>query len=92
MRLLWHEIDRGHVDLKKADEQIAATPGALLIDAKGVFDSVSRSESAALSMADKRSAVEGLALKESLARTRTKLRWIHTARTGSPSSTSEPAS
>ena len=77
MRLLWHEIDRGHVDLKKADEQIAATPGALLIDAKGVCDSVSRSESAALSMADKRSAVEGLALKESLARTRTKLRWVH---------------
>ena len=77
MRLLWHELDKGLVDLRKAGEQIAATPAALLIDAKGVFDSVSRSESAALPMSDKRSAVEGLALKESIARTRTRLRWIH---------------
>ena len=52
------------------------TPAALLIDTKGVFDSVSRSESAALSMSDKRSVVEGLALKESIARTRTRLRWV----------------
>ena len=77
VRLLWHEIDKGYVYLRKADEQIATTPVALLIDAKGVFDSISRSESAALSMNDKRSIVEGLALKESIARTRTKTRWVH---------------
>ena len=96
VRLLWHELDRSHVDLRKADEQIAATPTALLIDAKGVFDAVSRSESAALSMSDKRSAVEGLTLKESLARTRTKLRFgftvESTSQTDSRSSTNERAS
>ena len=58
VRILVHEIDQGYVDLQKADEQVAKTPAALLIDATGVCDSISRSESAALSMNDKRSAVE----------------------------------
>ena len=52
-------------------------PGCLIIDAKGVYDAIHRNESAALSMSDKRSAVEGLALRESLGRTKTQLRWCH---------------
>ena len=44
---------------------------------KGVFDAIHRNESAALSMQDKRSAVEGLALREAIGRTRTLLRWGH---------------
>ena len=51
--------------------------GCLIIDAKGVFDAIHRSESAALSMQDKRSAVEGLALREGIGRTKTSLRWCH---------------
>ena len=64
---------RGHcwteVPLKKLSK--------LLSDAKGVFDAIHRSESAALSMQDKRSAVEGLALREGIGRTKTLLRWCH---------------
>ena len=78
VRLLWYEISHGGVELPQADSLVASgAGGVLVIDAKGVIDAISRSESAALSMADKRSAVEGLALKESLGRTRTLLRWIH---------------
>ena len=63
------------VELRKQDQQIAATHGALLVDAKGVFDAVSRSASAGLSKADKRSAVEALSLRASLTRSRTSLHW-----------------
>ena len=34
VQLLWYELEHGSVDLRKQDQQIAATPGALLIDAK----------------------------------------------------------
>ena len=51
--------------------------GTLLVDAKGVYDALARSESAALSMKDKRSAIEGLALKAALTQTRTAIRWCH---------------
>ena len=77
VRLLWQELSNGYYDMHDVDKEIRSVTGALLIDAKGVYDAVSRSESAALSMADKRTAVEGLALKESLARTHTKLKWLH---------------
>ena len=77
VRLMWAELEYGDIDLTKADETIAKTTGVLVIDAKGVYDSITRSESAALSMSDKRSAVEGLALRESIGRTRTLLKWVH---------------
>ena len=59
------------------DQEISKVGGSLIIDAKGVFDAIHRSESAALSMQDKRSAVEGLAMREAIGRTRTLLRWCH---------------
>ena len=58
-RLVWHELTFGDAGLMEVDEQVQRTPGALLIGAEGVFDAVSRSESGALSMVDKRSAVDG---------------------------------
>ena len=65
IRLMWAELEEGgEIDLNQADSIAARTTGVLVIDAKGVYDSITRSESAALSMSDKRSAVEGLALKE----------------------------
>ena len=63
IRLLWLEISK--------------VGGCLIFDAKGVFDAMHRNESAALSMQDKRSAVQGLALREAIGRTRTVLRWCH---------------
>ena len=59
------------------DPHTATTLGALLVDAKGVFGTVSRSESAGLSAADKHSAVETVSLHEPLTRSRTRLRWLH---------------
>ena len=64
IRLLWLEIVQGGCEDTVIDEEIANVGGCLIIDAKGVFDAIHRSESAALSMQDKRSAVEGLALRE----------------------------
>ena len=75
IRLLWLEIVQGSYDDTVIDQEIAKVGGCLIIDAKGVFDAIHRSESAALSMQDKRSAVEGLALREGIGRTKTSLRW-----------------
>ena len=46
-------------------------------DAKGVFGSMSASESAGLFMAYKRSARDALCLRESRTRSPTRLRWLH---------------
>ena len=77
IRLLWLEIVQGGYDDTIIDQEISKVGGCLIIDAIGVFDAIFRSESAALSMQDKRSAVEGLALREANGRTRTLLRWCH---------------
>ena len=66
IRLLWLEIVQGGFDDTVIDQEIAKVGGCLIIDAEGVFDAIHRSESAALSMQDKRSAVEGLALREGI--------------------------
>ena len=59
IRLLWLEIVQGGHDGTIIDQEISKVGGCPIIDAKGVFDAIHRSESAALSMQDKRSAVEG---------------------------------
>ena len=71
IRLLWMEIVQGGYDDTIIGQEISKVGGCLIIDAKGVFDAIHRSESAALSVQDKRSAVEGLALREAIGRTRT---------------------
>ena len=82
IRLLWLEIVQGGYDDTIIDQEISKVEGCLIIDAKGVFDAFHRSESAALSMQDKRSVVEGLALGEAIGRTRTLLRWCHSKANG----------
>ena len=76
-RLFWLEMVQGGYDDTTIDQEISKVGGCLIIDAKGVFDAIHRSESAVLSMQDKRSAVEGLALRDAIGRTRTLLRWCH---------------
>ena len=68
---------QGGYDDTVINQEIAKVGGCLIIDAKCVFDAIHRSESAALSTQDKRSAVEGLALREAIGRTKTLLRWCH---------------
>ena len=66
LRLLWLKIVQGGHDDTIINQEIFKIGGCLIIDAKGVFDAIHRSESAALFVQDKRSAVEGLALREAI--------------------------
>ena len=77
IRLWLLEIVQGGYDDTVIDQEIAKVGGCLIIDAKGVFDAIHRSQSAAFSMQDKRSAVEGLASRERIGRTKILLRWCH---------------
>ncbi|CAK0841212.1 unnamed protein product [Prorocentrum cordatum] len=76
-RLLLSEILLGPAPLKQWTSSCAKIPGALVLDCRGVFDALDRSESSALGMKDKRSALEALALKSGMAATSTSLRWCH---------------
>ncbi|CAK0860929.1 unnamed protein product, partial [Prorocentrum cordatum] len=76
-RLLLSEILLGPAPLKQWTSSCAKIPGALVLDCRGVFDALDRSESSALGMKDKRSALEALALKRGMAATSTSLRWCH---------------
>ena len=58
-----------------ANEQIARLPKALVMDCQALFDGVSRSESSALGLSDKRSALEAMALQISLILNEAKLSW-----------------
>ena len=60
IRLLWWEFVQGGYDDTIIDQEISKVGSCLIIDAKGVFDAIHRSGSAALSMQDKRSAVQVL--------------------------------
>ena len=77
IRLLWLEIVQGGYYDTIIGQEISKVGGCLIIDAKGVFDAIHRIGSAAHSMQEKRLAVEGLALREAIGRTRTLLRWCH---------------
>ena len=76
VRLVVHEVLHGAFDLKTWQQTCAKVPGALIIDCKGVFDAL-QSESSALGMSDRRSALEALGLRQALRATCTDLRWVH---------------
>ncbi|CAK0907562.1 unnamed protein product [Prorocentrum cordatum] len=76
-RLVLSELLLGPTPLKQWAAGCAKIPGALVLDCRGVFDALDKSESSALGMKDKRSALEALALKRGMAATATSLRWCH---------------
>ena len=59
-------VDLLFQDMGNANEQIARLPGALAMDCQALFDGVSRSESSALGLSHKRSALESMTLQISL--------------------------
>ena len=67
------------IPLQCWQEAAAQVPGALVLDSRGVYDALARSESACLGLEDKRSGLEALSLKGSLVETRCGLRWTHPA-------------
>ena len=77
IRPLWLEIVQGGFDDTTVDQEISKVGGCLIIDAKGVLTQFIETNPQLFSMQDKRSAVEGLALREAIGRTRTLLRWCH---------------
>ena len=78
-RLVLADALFGGICLKRWTDDVLKVPGALILDAKCVFDALARSESSALGMSDKRSALEALALKKAMMATQTAMRWCHSA-------------
>ena len=77
LRLMWVEMSTGEVNLKNANPAIASVTAAVVTDCKGLYDSINRNSSSGLGVADRRSAIEALGLRQSLAVTKTELRWVH---------------
>ena len=79
IRLSLRELVGEIFPLQRCQEAAAQIPGALVLDSRGVYDALARSESACLGLKDKRSGLEALSLKRSLVETRCGLRWTHPA-------------
>ena len=64
IRAAWAELHSSEpsVNTRDYNELVASVPGLLITDAKGVYDSIVRSVSSNLGLADKRSAVEALTI------------------------------
>ena len=76
-RLALGESLFGKFSIKQWEERVKMIPGALVMDCRGVFDSLSKSESSCLGMKERRTGIEALAIKRSLLSTGTSLRWCH---------------
>ena len=57
------------IPLQRWQEAAAQIPSALVLDSRGVYDALARSESACLGLKDKRSGLEALSLKRPLVET-----------------------
>ena len=78
-RLVIADVLHNGCDLRNWQASCSLVPAALIIDCRGVYDALARSESSCLGLQGKRSAIEALALKRSMARTKSSLRWCHSA-------------
>ena len=79
VRLVLAEVLFGSFPLRQWPLQCRLIPAVLVLDCRGVYDALAKSESSCLGMRDKRSAIEALALKRSMASTESGLRWCHSA-------------
>ena len=66
------------LNLQTIDQSVReATTAVMITDAKALYDSIARSESAGGGLKDRRSAIEVMALRQEMAKTGTELRWVH---------------
>ena len=79
IRLSLRELVGETIPLQRWQEAAAQIPSVLVLDSRGVYDALARSESACLGLKDKRSGLEALSLKRSLVETRCGLRWTNSA-------------
>lgn len=79
LRVQWQEMLGREVDITKPEEAAKLTRGALVIDAKALFDAAKNGslQTSAFSMKDKYSALEILALVQNLEKQGTELRWCN---------------
>ena len=63
IRLSLRELVGETIPLQRWQEAAAQIPSALVLDSRGVYDALARSESACLGLKDKRSGLEALSLK-----------------------------
>ena len=76
-RMAYLEMQKGHVSLENPNEVVKEIPADLITDSKALYDSLMKNESACLGLEERRSGIEGLALKESLGLSGCSVRWIH---------------
>ena len=76
-RLTLSSILYGQRPLSEWTETCKKVPAALVLDCKCLFDALSRSETTALGLADVRSAIEALALRQGMHQTGATLKWVH---------------
>ena len=77
IRLVLAEVLTGQQPLREWQQTAKIIPAALVLDCRGVFDALAKSESSALGMRDGRSALEALGLKRAMEATQMALRWCH---------------
>ena len=65
-RMAYLEMQKGHVSLENPNEVVKEIPADLITDSNALYDSLMKNESACLGLEERRSGIEGLALKESL--------------------------
>ena len=79
IRLSLRDLLGETIPLQRWEDAAAQIPAAFVLDSRGVYDALARSESACLGLKDKRSGLEALSLKRSLEETQCGLRWTHSA-------------
>ena len=77
-QLVWHELSHGPFALSDRAQVLQRGPAAAIVtDCKSFFDAITGSESSALGLKDKRSAVECLAIRQAIQASCAKVRWVH---------------
>lgn len=76
-RALYYELLHGGIGLEDTSKAVSTVPGVTVMDAKARFDCLDKNESSGLGLADRRSALEALALGEDMEKDNTVLRWAH---------------
>lgn len=76
-KLGWHDLQCDHkLDLRYSDDMLSSFESGLIVDARNIYDGLSRVESSGLQMEEKRTAIELLAIKERLGQARVTLKWV----------------
>ena len=77
LRLAYTEAMHGKVDLRDLATTLKLTTATLVTDCKGLYDTLTKNVSAGLGADDRRSGIEALALRQSMALSKCTMRWLH---------------